>query len=44
MTSGYLSGYYRQEVNDNVNENDEVNYRVKNGKTTTINYCEWKGK
>ena len=40
MTSGYLSGYYRQEVNDNVNENEEVNYTIKNGKTTTINYCE----
>ena len=40
MTSGYLRGYYRQEVNDNVNENDEVNYRIKNEKTTTINYCE----
>ena len=44
MTSGYLWGYYRQEVNDDVNENDEDNYRIKYEKTTTSNYVEWKGK
>lgn len=34
MTSGCLWGYYRQDGNNDVNENDEVNYWINNEKTT----------
>ena len=35
MTSGSLWNYYRNEVNDSSNENnDENNYRINNNKTT----------
>ena len=34
MRSGCLWCYYRQEGNDDVNENDEVNYWINNEKTT----------
>ena len=35
MRSGCLQNYYRDEVNDAANENDAVNNRIKNNKTTT---------
>ena len=36
MTSGSLWNYYRDEVNDDANENNNAsNYRINNNKTTT---------
>ena len=36
MTSGSLRNYYRDEMIDDMNENNEAgNYRINNNKTTT---------
>ena len=35
MTSGSLSNYYRDELNDNANENNADKYRINNNKTIT---------
>ena len=36
MTSGNLSDYYGDEMNDDANENNDAsNYRINNNKTTT---------
>ena len=37
MTSRSLWNYYRDEVNDNQNKN-ENNFRINNNKTTTSNF------
>ena len=43
MTSGNLWNYYRHEVNDSANENNDTNnYRTNNNKTTTSKYFEYK--
>ena len=38
MTSGSLWNYYRDEVNDYGNENDNANNRINNKKTRTSKY------
>ena len=39
MTSVSLWDFYRDEVIDNANENSDANnYRINNGKTTTIKF------
>ena len=44
MTSGSLWNYYRNEINDDANENDDAgNYRI-NNKTTTTKSFEYKTK
>ena len=42
-TSGSLRNYYRDEVNDAANENDNIN-RINNNKTTTSESFEYKTK
>ena len=45
MTSGSLWSYYRDEVNDHANENnDPGRYRINNKKTTTSKSFEYKTK
>ena len=45
MTSGSLWNYYRDEVNDSANENnDGNNFRISNNKTTTSKSFEYKTK
>ena len=45
ITSGILWIYYRDEVNDNVNENNDTgNYRTNNHKTTASKSFEYKTK
>ena len=44
ITSGSLLNYYRDDLNDAANENDAVNYRVNNNKTTKSKYFEHKTK
>ena len=45
MTSGSLWNYYRNGVNDDANENNDVrNYRIDNNKATTIKPSEYKTK
>ena len=45
MTSGSLWNYYRDEVNDSANENNDANNcRIKNSKTTTSKSVEYKTK
>ena len=46
MTSETLWNYYRDEVNDDVDENDDDDddYRVNNNKTRTSKYFEYKMK
>ena len=44
MASGILWNYYRDEVNDAANENDAVNYGVKNNKKTASILFEYKTK
>ena len=45
MTSGSLGNYYRDEVNDAANENNDVgNYRINNEKTTMSKPFEYKTK
>ena len=44
-TSGSLWNYYRDEINDSTNENNDANsYRIKNNKTTTSKSFEYKTK
>ena len=43
MTSGSLRNYYRDEMIDDMNENNEAgNYRINNNKTTTSKSFAWK--
>ena len=42
MTSGSLWNYYRDEINDNMNENNDNDYRVNNKKTMTSKSFEYK--
>ena len=43
MTSGSLWNYYRDELNNSVNENNDANnYRINNNKTTTSKSFEYK--
>ena len=43
MTSGSLWNYYRDEMNDDANENNDAgNHRKNNNKTTTSKYFEYK--
>ena len=45
MTSGTFWKYYRDEINDSANENNDVdNYRINNNKTTTSEFFEYKTK
>ena len=45
MTSGTLWNYYRDKVNDDVNENNDANnFRINNNKTTTSKFFEYKTK
>ena len=45
MTSGSWWNYYRDEVNDDVNEsNDADNNRIHNSKTEKINFHEYRTK
>ena len=45
MTSGSLMNYYRQEVNDDPNENNNTgNYRINSSKTTASKSFEYKTK
>ena len=45
MTSGSLRSYYRDEVNNDANENNEAgNYRINNYKTTTSRSFQYKTK
>ena len=37
MTSGSLWNYYRDEVNDAANENDNANNKINNNKTIEVN-------
>ena len=43
MKSRNLCNYYRDEVNDGVNENDD-DYRINNSKTTTSQSFEYESK
>ena len=44
-TSGSLWNYYRGEINDSANENNDANnYRKNNNKTTTNKFFEYKTK
>ena len=44
-TSGNLWNYYRDEVNDSANENNDVNsYRINNNKTVTSKFFKYKTK
>ena len=40
MASGSLWNYYRDKINDDANENDAANDRIKNNKTITSKYFE----
>ena len=43
MTSGSLWNYYRDELNDSVNENNDANsYKINSNKTTTSKSFEYK--
>ena len=42
MTLGSLWNYYRDEINDNMNENNDNDYRVNNEKTMTSKSFEYK--
>ena len=44
MTSGNLSNYYRDEINDYMNENDANNNRINNNKTIASKSFEYKTK
>ena len=45
MTSGSVLNYYRDELNDDVNESNPAgNYGVNNSKTRTIKSFKYKGK
>ena len=42
MTSGSLQNYYRDEVNDDANENNDNYYKLDNEKATTTKFIEWR--
>ena len=45
MTSGNLWNYYRDEVKDSADENNDANnFRINNNKTTKCKYFEYKSK
>ena len=44
MTSGGLWNYYRDKINDSVNENNADNNRINNEKTLANKYFEYKTK
>ena len=44
MTSGSLWNYYRDEINEDINENNVANNRINNNKTTTSKSFEYKTK
>ena len=44
MTSGSLWNFYRDEVNNDVNENNNANYKINNNKTTTSKSFEFRQK
>ena len=44
MTSESLWNYRRDKVNDDVNENNDDNYRINNKKTVTSKFFEYKKK
>ena len=44
MTSESLWNYRRDKVNDDVNENNDDNYRINNEKTVTSKFFEYKKK
>ena len=44
MISGSLWNYYRDEVNDAANENNDDDYRINNEKTITSKSFEYKTK
>ena len=41
VTSGSLSSYYRDKINDGVNENKNANKRIKKEKTITNKFFEY---
>ena len=44
MTSGSLWNFYSDEVNNDVNENNNANYKINNNKTTTSKSFEFRQK
>ena len=42
MTSGNLWNYYRNEVNDDANENNDDNYSINSNKTITSSSFEYR--
>ena len=44
MTSGSLRNFYRDEINDDENENDNATNKINNNKTITIKSFEYKAK
>ena len=44
MTSRSLQNYYRDEINDDENENDNANHRIINSTTATCKSFEYKTK
>ena len=44
MTSGSMWNYYRDEANDNLNENNDDDYKVNNEKAATSKLFEYKKK
>ena len=45
MTSGSLWNYYRDNINDDANKNNDAgNYRINNGKKTTSRSFQFKTK
>ena len=44
MISGSLWSYYRDKVNNDVNENNDDDYRINSEKTTASKYSEYKTK
>ena len=44
VTSGSLWNYYRDEINDDVNENNVANNRINNSQTVTSKSFEYKTK
>ena len=44
MTSGSLQNFFRDEINDDENENDNATNKINNNKTITIKSFEYKAK
>ena len=42
MTSGSLRNYHKDEMNDDANENNTANGRIKNNKATISRFFEYK--